>query len=129
MIRRPPRSTRTAPLFPYTTLFRSLALPLARAYDIHTSRAGEARSRHTTAVVPRLGPGTQCPSRLKVLPLRGGAFATGGDAIVERRRHALIPMGPGNECRDDSLGMAGTSRQPPVTLMWRETAGCLRRRS
>src|SRR3546814_5185375 len=107
MIRRPPRSTRTAPLFPYTTLFRSLALPLARAYDIHTSRAGEARSRHTTAVVPRLVPGTQCPSRLKVLPLRGGAFATGGDAIVERRRHALIPMGPGNECRDDSLGMAG----------------------
>src|SRR3546814_15108316 len=28
MIRRPPRSTRTDPLFPYTTLFRSL--PLAR---------------------------------------------------------------------------------------------------
>src|SRR3546814_13260582 len=27
MIRRPPRSTRTATLFPYTTLFRSLALP------------------------------------------------------------------------------------------------------
>src|SRR3546814_20452065 len=25
MIRRPPRSTRTDPLFPYTTLFRSLA--------------------------------------------------------------------------------------------------------
>src|SRR3546814_14167419 len=25
MIRRPPRSTRTAPLFPYTTLFRSLS--------------------------------------------------------------------------------------------------------
>src|SRR3546814_1771147 len=99
MIRRPPRSTRTDTLFPYTTLFRSLV------------------------------PGTQCPSRLKVLPLRGGAFATGGDAIVERRRHALIPMGPGNECRDDSLGMAGTSRQPPVPLMWRETAGCLRRRS
>src|SRR3546814_2635925 len=27
MIRRPPRSTRTDTLFPYTTLFRSLALP------------------------------------------------------------------------------------------------------
>src|SRR3546814_16771543 len=27
MIRRPPRSTRTATLFPYTTLFRSLADP------------------------------------------------------------------------------------------------------
>src|SRR3546814_16332782 len=30
MIRRPPRSTRTDTLFPYTTLFRSLAEPLAR---------------------------------------------------------------------------------------------------
>src|SRR3546814_9864047 len=29
MIRRPPRSTRTATLFPYTTLFRSLAYPLS----------------------------------------------------------------------------------------------------
>src|SRR3546814_7232682 len=29
MIRRPPRSTRTDTLFPYTTLFRSLATPLA----------------------------------------------------------------------------------------------------
>src|SRR3546814_16979986 len=27
MIRRPPRSTRTATLFPYTTLFRSIRLP------------------------------------------------------------------------------------------------------
>src|SRR3546814_15571831 len=30
MIRRPPRSTRTDTLFPYTTLFRSLQLPHAR---------------------------------------------------------------------------------------------------
>src|SRR3546814_7341409 len=32
MIRRPPRSTRTDTLFPYTTLFRSLALAYAEAY-------------------------------------------------------------------------------------------------
>src|SRR3546814_11102758 len=31
MIRRPPRSTRTDTLFPYTTLFRSLASPLHAA--------------------------------------------------------------------------------------------------
>src|SRR3546814_7712866 len=30
MIRRPPRSTRTDTLFPYTTLFRSMAQPLTR---------------------------------------------------------------------------------------------------
>src|SRR3546814_13621546 len=43
MIRRPPRSTRTDPLFPYTTLFRSLLLrggqalgaqPVGRGLDI-----------------------------------------------------------------------------------------------
>src|SRR3546814_14117137 len=33
MIRRPPRSTRTDTLFPYTTLFRSLAILRARAGD------------------------------------------------------------------------------------------------
>src|SRR3546814_2189176 len=31
MIRRPPRSTRTDTLFPYTTLFRSLDIPQIRA--------------------------------------------------------------------------------------------------
>src|SRR3546814_9534393 len=38
MIRRPPRSTRTDTLFPYTTLFRSAAAPLGAR-----SRAGPAR--------------------------------------------------------------------------------------
>src|SRR3546814_3461277 len=33
MIRRPPRSTRTDTLFPYTTLFRSVRLPLDEAVD------------------------------------------------------------------------------------------------
>src|SRR3546814_7520417 len=38
MIRRPPRSTRTDPLFPYTTLFRSLA-------DRRVARAAGAANR------------------------------------------------------------------------------------
>src|SRR3546814_15396494 len=38
MIRRPPRSTRTDTLFPYTTLFRSAGLPL-------TGRPGSGGSR------------------------------------------------------------------------------------
>src|SRR3546814_13744012 len=33
MIRRPPRSTRTDTLFPYTTLFRSIVLALAHRPD------------------------------------------------------------------------------------------------
>src|SRR3546814_15452164 len=34
MIRRPPRSTRTDTLFPYTTLFRSLQYPFTRILDV-----------------------------------------------------------------------------------------------
>src|SRR3546814_3082173 len=39
MIRRPPRSTRTDTLFPYTTLFRSLALA---ERGLHALRAADA---------------------------------------------------------------------------------------
>src|SRR3546814_7812912 len=35
MIRRPPRSTRTDTLFPYTTLFRSETHPTKRRFDDH----------------------------------------------------------------------------------------------
>src|SRR3546814_1566038 len=49
MIRRPPRSTRTDTLFPYTTLFRSPLLPVERG-----SSHGSLRHR---AVSPRLNGG------------------------------------------------------------------------
>src|SRR3546814_17049307 len=39
MIRRPPRSTRTDTLFPYTTLFRSIVLTLASLCRASTDRA------------------------------------------------------------------------------------------
>src|SRR3546814_17774142 len=48
-----------------------------KAVVLEPSPTGEARSRHTKAVVPGLVPGTQCPSRLKALPIRDGAFAAG----------------------------------------------------
>src|SRR3546814_8492546 len=45
MIRRPPRSTRTDTLFPYTTLFRS-ALDLAHRIAAARLRAGHAGKLH-----------------------------------------------------------------------------------
>src|SRR3546814_4915797 len=49
MIRRPPRSTRTDTLFPYTTLFRSRRTgshrPKARAISVPSSRWSTCRSR------------------------------------------------------------------------------------
>src|SRR3546814_9044423 len=41
MIRRPPRSTRTDTLFPYTTLFRSQTLALPKMYQ-RTTRKSQA---------------------------------------------------------------------------------------
>src|SRR3546814_18159303 len=75
-----------------------------KAVVLEPSPTGEARSRHTKAVVPGLVPGTQCPSRLKALPIRDGAFAAVGDAIVERHRHALLTMGAADTPRGDSGG-------------------------
>src|SRR3546814_18862566 len=43
MIRRPPRSTRTATLFPYTTLFRSIADAARKAADDHRCQRMTAR--------------------------------------------------------------------------------------
>src|SRR3546814_2090376 len=61
MIRRPPRSTRTDTLFPYTTLFRSTARP-----DLQY-RA----DRHLSA-------GSRCPAEAcRRFSERGGEFADG----------------------------------------------------
>src|SRR3546814_20656735 len=60
MIRRPPRSTRTDTLFPYTTLFRSLHVgPRPRARNIAISEHGRlAVGDHTLddAILLLLGP-------------------------------------------------------------------------
>src|SRR3546814_12267505 len=50
MIRRPPRSTRTDTLFPYTTLFRSRR-PAARAVRTRSSRRPRGREAAEAAVV------------------------------------------------------------------------------
>src|SRR3546814_7171231 len=75
MIRRPPRSTRTDTLFPYTTLFRSvgdveLQRPPLAAVDHDLARKGEGRDRaeadgagpEAAAVAPHLHPGADQPA-------------------------------------------------------------------
>src|SRR3546814_4670332 len=61
MVRRPPRSTRTATLFPYTTLFRSPGAPAC------------LRRRLGGVVLPRPGPAGHR------LPLRAGDLHPGQD--------------------------------------------------
>src|SRR3546814_15375931 len=75
MIRRPPRSTRTDPLFPYTTLFRSGVRPPAAA---HRPRQPPARPAEPGAA----GAGQ---------PLRGAGVPRGagsGEGEVAGRRPA-----------------------------------------
>src|SRR3546814_15312200 len=52
MIRRPPRSTRTDTLFPYTTLFRSAGSPVGMAgHHLAGSGAGKRPSERAKALV------------------------------------------------------------------------------
>src|SRR3546814_6177234 len=55
MIRRPPRSTRTDTLFPYTTLFRSgsrrdVYRPVPRAAHLHDGGSAQHHALHASAV-------------------------------------------------------------------------------
>src|SRR3546814_19662518 len=79
MTRRPPSSTRTDTLFPYTTLFRSELLrfqPVGGGYELVLDRDGLAR-----LLGPLIAPKTAKPvdatfevkaERIRVIPSRGG---------------------------------------------------------
>src|SRR3546814_8778759 len=81
MIRRPPRSTRTDTLFPYTTLFRStrdyLLLRLAPLVKVTYLNLSKTRhfGKHTgvacsaaDAALPLLSATSECPDDLRVDP-------------------------------------------------------------
>src|SRR3546814_11617172 len=82
MIRRPPRSTRTDTLFPYTTLFRSAADPVRRAVRaVAGVEAGDAAvprlaraPRQAVACAPWRRPGGAAPRPLRT---RAEAARTG----------------------------------------------------
>src|SRR3546814_4270148 len=84
MIRRPPRSTRTDTLFPYTTLFRSgaQASPLEQGPDTGCSRFCTARGIHRSPVEQRLETRDRDLAWPGDLDLPGG----GADANVDHGR-------------------------------------------
>src|SRR3546814_6957307 len=76
MTRRPPRSTPTVTLFPYTTLFRSLPAALLNWQDIHGRarvREGVRMTEPVAAIIIAAGKGTRMKSDLhKVMhPIAG----------------------------------------------------------
>src|SRR3546814_17445261 len=88
MIRRPPRSTRTDTLFPYTTLFRS-----GRLRGRSASRILDHLWRHVRAA----DLGGEAP------PARGSR----GAAADLRAALPAVPLGPG--CGDRPLGGAASA--------------------
>src|SRR3546814_16720819 len=95
MIPRPPRSTRTDTLFPYTTLFRSDAAQPARPVALHTGDAdlGVDQDRHQGATRRRSA------ELVGDLSLRGR-----GDRDVPVCRDAA--RADGNRAARDEIGRA-----------------------
>src|SRR3546814_10921578 len=98
MIRRPPRSTRTDTLFPYTTLFRSLADGGVMAFGLSEQRLDDA---DIDAVLEQVG----------------------GEAMAERMRSdALVDIGGLGGFDDDAVELTRAARscgalsgeEPPV---------------
>src|SRR3546814_16871155 len=85
MIRRPPRSTRTDTLFPYTTLFRS-PVATARKFgrELLAEEAGDMLARRGEAVVD--GRGDQHLDDRRLRPAILFRVEKGAVHIVERRR-------------------------------------------
>src|SRR3546814_20916167 len=113
MIRRPPRSTRTDTLFPYTTLFRSEQRRLGGVDEVeaHVARLDPAPQLDQPVAVERLGEavvhglaGERVVGPLErageVLLAGGGSWEHGRKQVValhplaRRRHHALTPDPP-----------------------------------
>src|SRR3546814_17017543 len=84
MIRRPPRSTRTDTLFPYTTLFR------AGSADLQTRRHG-SRLRAAGLVTMRQRPATASGAVFVTLEDEGGIInVVVWRDLAERQRRELV---------------------------------------
>src|SRR3546814_8973150 len=90
MIRRPPRSTRTDTLFPYTTLFRSGAVEAAEPVDVRElvdevghGRLGGFRTRVGYALVPSVHRGTAPAIGRRGSSPRTGRQSAGADILQE----------------------------------------------
>src|SRR3546814_16105922 len=82
MIRRPPRSTRTDSLFPYTTLFRSLG---GRGRGGGGARALSCAQLHPRTDAHQARRDTRLPARLERAGRRADAYAL---VHVRRRPHS-----------------------------------------
>src|SRR3546814_10600072 len=86
MIRRPPRSTRTDTLFPYTTLFRSR---VPKDVSVIAKLSGriefvkDYKAKRKIAIVPEEGDAVEyLIPKSKVLEVQEGDYVKRGDALI-----------------------------------------------
>src|SRR3546814_15474901 len=94
MIRRPPRSTRTDTLFPYTTLFRSLEVAAAAHADIAGREEGQRTGGRRRQAEARIALGARGATFRRDGPLAeldGHAIADPAAAAARGQRH-LAPL-------------------------------------
>src|SRR3546814_4448890 len=103
MIRRPPRSTRTDTLFPYTTLFRSRR----RRSEPRRGRLGDTPAHQALRALDLAGRGADGTGRLRhragqALPCQAGAASsregTGGSRMTTTSRRPRLAVVIGTVC-------------------------------
>src|SRR3546814_13690813 len=112
MIRRPPRSTRTDTLFPYTTLFRSVTrqrfsvhLPGRPAPDIEALQVDGLRVLDHAWHAKKLPRGALAGNRFRLV-LRG---VQGGRAAIDARLRAIAEVGVPNYFGEQRFGREGAN--------------------
>src|SRR3546814_13122080 len=114
MIRRPPRSTRTDTLFPYTTLFRSLL----RRLDYHSEVVNSVPTAHYLYDHANFS-GLVMPTRRKALPrLRSDARRVGKECVSTCRSRWSpfhYKKKDGTTCSTPKAVESYTNTTPPET--------------
>src|SRR3546814_13404126 len=110
MIRRPPRSTRTDTLFPYTTLFRSLGTEPADPLGAMGCRAADRRHVHRQA--PDAVPGRN--QSVRRIPLPAGVYQQGELQVHADHESRGLQIGP--------VSAAAARAKPGMALCERRTA-------
>src|SRR3546814_16088455 len=121
MIRRPPRSTRTDTLFPYTTLFRSArrrAVALAFAFQIPNSQSRIPASPQPRAVQPARA---AAAGGRHARPVRGGAGRPRRGPATDRQRLLPEEGRRTDPAHDPNPALPAPYHRPPLTTPGRTT--------